>query len=101
MSTKLPVLFIDVIDLEWETVTKNLGVFIDENVILKTHINIIFTKISKSIGKLYKAMLMFPRKQLNQTYFSFVDSYLNCENLAWGSTQITRLSTLFCQRGTQ
>lgn len=64
MSTKLPVLFIDVIDLEWETVTKVLGVFIDENVILKTHINTIFTKISKSIGKLYKAKVNVSKKTI-------------------------------------
>ena len=97
MPTKFPELFIDGITLERETVTKFLGVIIDENVTWKAHINTISTKISKSIGILYRARLIIPRKQLNQLYFSFVHSYLNCANIAWFSTQKTKLSTLFRQ----
>ena len=41
---------------------------------------------------------MIPRRQLNQLYFSFVHSYLNYANLAWGSTQNTKLSTLYRQQ---
>ena len=40
------------------------------------------TKISKSIGILYRARLIIPRKQLNQLYFLFVHSYLNYANIA-------------------
>ena len=49
MPTKFPELFIDGINLKRETVTKFLGVFIDENVTWKPHINTISSKISKSI----------------------------------------------------
>ena len=98
MPTKSPELFIDGITLKRETVTKFLGVFIDENVIWKSHINTITTKISKSIGILYRARLIFPRKQLNQLYFSFVHSYLNYANLVWGSTQKTKFATLYRQQ---
>ena len=52
MPTKFPELFIDGINLERETVTKFLGVIIDENVTWKAHINTISRKISKSIGTL-------------------------------------------------
>ena len=72
MPTKFPELFIDGITLERETVTKFLGVIIDENVTWKAHINTISTKISKSIGILYRARLIIPRKKSNQLYFSFV-----------------------------
>ena len=44
MRTKFPELFIDGITLERETVTKFLGVIIEENVIWKAHINTISTK---------------------------------------------------------
>ena len=98
MPTKFPELFIDGITLKRETVTKFLGVFIDENVTWKPHINTISIKTSKSIGILYRAMLTIPRKELNQLYFSFVHSYLNYANLRWGSTQKTKLSTLYCQQ---
>ena len=64
MSKKFPELFIDGITLKG-TVTKFLGVFIDENVTWKAYINTISTKISKSIGILYIARLIIPRKQLS------------------------------------
>ena len=67
-NDKFPELFIDGITLEKETVTKFLGVIIDENVTWKAHINTISTKISKSIGTLYRARLIIPRKQLNQLF---------------------------------
>ena len=78
MSTKFPELFTDDITLKRETVTKFLGVFIVENVTWKPHINTISTKISKSIGILYRARLIISRKQLNQLYSSFVHSYGFC-----------------------
>ena len=45
MSTKFPELFFHGIALEQETVAKFLGVFIDENIIWKTHINTAFTML--------------------------------------------------------
>ena len=65
IPTKFPDLFIDTITLERETVTKFLGVIIDENVTSKAHINTISTKISKSIDILHRARLIIPRKKLN------------------------------------
>ena len=49
MPKTFPELIIDGITLVRETVTKFLGVFIDENVTWKAHIIIISTKISKRI----------------------------------------------------
>ena len=69
MPTKFPELFVDGITLERKTFTKFLGVFIDENVRWKDCINIISIKISKSVGILYRARLIIPRKQSNQLYF--------------------------------
>ena len=73
-----------------------MGVFINENVTWKPHINTISTKISKSIGTLYGVRLIIPRKQLNQLYFLFVHSYLNHENIAWVLPR--KLSTLCRQQ---
>ena len=98
MPTEFPALFINDITLKRETVTKFLGVFINENVTWKPHFNTISTKISKSMDILYRTTLIIPRKQLNQLYFSFVHSYLNYANLAWGSTQKTKLSTVYRQQ---
>ena len=57
-----------------------------------------FRKISKSIGTPCRVRPIIPRKQLNQLYFSFVHSYLSYANIAWGSTQKTKLSTLYRQQ---
>ena len=97
MPTKFPELFIDGITLERETVTKFLDGIIDENVTRKAYINTISRKISKRIGILYRARLIIPRKQLNQRYFSVEHSYLNYANIAWSSTQKTKLSTVYRQ----
>ena len=69
MPTKFLELFIDGITLKRETVTKFLGEFFDQNIAWKAHISTISTKISKSIGILYRARLVIPRKQLIQLYF--------------------------------
>ena len=63
MPTKFPDLFIDGITLERETVTKFLGISIDENATWKAHS--LINKIPK-IGILYRARLIIPRKQLNR-----------------------------------
>ena len=98
MPTKFLELFIDGITLEIETVTKFLDVFIDKNVTWKDHINTISTKISKSTDILYRARSIIQRKHLNQLYLSFVHSYLSYANLSWGSTQKTKLFTLYRQQ---
>ena len=65
MTRKFPELFIDDVTLKRETVTKFWGTFIDENVTWKEHINTVSSKISKSIGILYRPRLIIPRQQLN------------------------------------
>ena len=51
----LPFLKMDNIVIERENVTKFLGVLIDENLLWKHHINDVSTKISKTVGILYKS----------------------------------------------
>ena len=51
----LPFLKMDNIAIERENVTKFIGVLIDENLSWKHHINDVSTKISKTIGILYKS----------------------------------------------
>ena len=54
--------------------------------------------ISKRIGILYGARVIISRKQFNELYFLSVLIYLNHVNLAWGSTQKMKLSTLYRQQ---
>ena len=52
----LPNLLIENIHFKKEHVTKFFGVFVDENLSWKQHINIVSSKTSKSIGILYTPM---------------------------------------------
>ena len=79
--------------------TKFLGVFIDENLSWKQHIEIMSSKISKSIGILYKSRDVLSKQCLKQLYFSFIHSYVNYANIAWASTSKSKLERLYrCQK---
>ena len=55
MLNILPLLHIDNIPVKREFVTKFLGVYLDENISWKHHINIVSTKVCKSFGILYRS----------------------------------------------
>ena len=52
------------------------------------------TKISKNLGILYKARQLLNFKCTKQLYFSFIHSYINYGNIAWGSTNPTKLKVI-------
>ena len=77
-----PNLLIENIHIKRENVTKFLGVFIDENLSWKQHIDIVSSKISKSISILHKSRDVLSKQSLKQLYFSFIHNYLNYANIA-------------------
>ena len=46
------------------------------------------------MGSLHEGKNIFSKGGLKTIYFSFVHSYLNYENIAWGSTTRTKLKEL-------
>jgi len=90
-----PYLNIDNIEIQRDYVTKFLGVLIDGNLSWKSQISDVSSKISKSIGILYKTRDILNKKLLTKLYFSFIHSYLNYGNIAWASTHKTKLSVLY------
>ena len=68
-----------------------IGVLLDEHLSQKNHISVVENKVSKNIGILHKAKNIFSKGGLKTLYFSFVHSYLNYGNIAWGSTTRTKL----------
>ena len=91
----LPDLFMDNIKIERKTVTKFLGVLVDENLSWENHIKLINTKISKIIGILYKSRNILHKNLLKQLYFSFIHCYLNYANIVWASTFKSKLTSIF------
>ena len=84
----LPGFLIENMHVKREHVTKFSGVFIDENLSWKQHINIVSSKISKSIDILYKSKDVLSKQYLQQLYFSFIHNYVNYENIVSASTSM-------------
>ena len=94
----LPFLKMDNIVIERENVTKFVGVLIDKNLSWKQHINNVSTKISKSIGILYRSRGIVKQALLKHLYFSFIHCHLNYANIAWASTYISKLEGIYCHQ---
>ena len=95
----LPNLLIENINIKREHVTKFLGVFINENLSWKQHIDIVSSEISKSIGFLYKSKDVLSKKCLKQLCFSFIHNYANYANIARASTSKSKLERIYyCQK---
>ena len=75
--------------------TKFLGVYIDQQLDWKTHVNFIAAKISKSVGLLYKAKYYLPSKSLKQYILCTYLSYFTYCNLIWASTYVTNLQRIY------
>ena len=71
------------------------GVNIDQHLAWKTHINFVCTKISKTIGMLYKACFYVTRKSLLSLYFSLVYPYLTYHNVVWSPTYPTNINRIY------
>ena len=91
---KLSTLAINKKVIEQTTSIKFLGILLDEHLSWKNHISVIENKVWKNIGILHKVKNIFSRGGLKTLYFSFVHSYLNYGNIAWGSTTKTKLKKL-------
>ena len=86
---------IDNVPMKREFVTKFLEVYLDENISWKHHINIVSTKVCKSIGILYRTRCILNKFLLKQLYFSFINCYLNYANIAWASTNKSKQQALY------
>ena len=87
---KLHTLAINEKVIERTTSIKFLGVLLDEHLSWKNHISVAENKVSKNIGILNKAKNTFSNGGFKILYSSFVHSYLNYGNIAWGSTTWTK-----------
>ena len=72
-----------------------LGVNIGQHLAWKTHINFVCTKISKTIGMLYKAWFYVTRKSLLSLYLSLVYPYLTYHNVVRSSTYPTNINRIY------
>ena len=98
LHLQLPTLYIDAYKIKRVYFTKFLGVMLDENLTWKKHIELIESKMSKNIGILYKAKFLLNKTCLKNIYFSFIQSYLIYANIAWASTNQTKLKKIYSKQ---
>ena len=77
-----------------KTVTKYLGVLIDDKLLWKDHIQNINLKIRKGIGMLYKLKDYVTSSTLKSLYYSFIYPYLDYNLLNWSCTSTSNLNCL-------
>jgi hypothetical protein len=70
------------------------GIILDEHLSWKSHISHIASKVSKSIGIIYKSRFCLTRSALRTLYFALVYSYFNYCITIWGSTYPSNLNRL-------
>ena len=77
---------------------KFLGDLLDENLYWKHHIKYTENKVAQNISLLYRTKLFLDKNSLLTLYYSYIHTYLNYENLSWGSTNRTNIKKLISQQ---
>ena len=80
--------------IERQEFIKFLGVLLDENLNWNEHIKYIENKIAKNLGLLYRTRPFLERNTLLALYYSYIQTYINYTNIAWGSTCIPILKKI-------
>ena len=94
LKVSLPQLTINNFIIHQKTEGRFLGVIIDHRLKFVSHISYISSKISKSVGILYRLSSYLPICSLRSLYFAFVNPYLLYCNLVWGGTYPSHLDPL-------
>ena len=71
IANDLPILYINNFEIIRKSVTKLLGIYIDENLTWKYYIEHVCNKVLKSIEIMYKSRNILSKSLMKQLYFSF------------------------------
>ena len=91
IALRHPNLNMNDLTVERESSIKFLKVSIDENLTWRDHVHTVENKIAKNIGFLYQGKYYLDEHCLKQIYFAYIHAYLNYANIAWASTNKTKL----------
>ena len=81
--------------IERVTSTKFLGIYIDEKLNWKTHVDKLSKVVSRNTGVIYKLRSCIPQEVLFILYSTLILSYINYGMLAWGKSFKTQIHRLF------
>ena len=89
---------LDGIKIKQVQVIKFLGIYIDDKLTWKHHIEHLSNKISKSIGIIYKVRHTLNKKWKLNLYKIFILPYLNYCNIIWATTYKTSIKPLLVKQ---
>ena len=92
--TKEKTSYLDNYEIIRESVTKFLGICIDENLTRKCYIEHVCNEISEKIGVMYKSANTLSKILMKNLYLSFIHIYLNYANITWTSTNKSNLISI-------
>ena len=95
LSLKLPLISVDGFEMKQVSSAKFLGVPIDENITWEQQITLTQNKISGNLDVLFKTKNVLDFKTLLKFCYCFIDTYLIYANIAWTSTNKTKLKKLY------
>jgi len=88
-------LFIESYKVKWTVEScKFQGIYLDEKLAWKTHIERITSKMSKAIGIICRIKHILPKYILHTLYYTMIYTYLHYCNIVWASTYPSRLEKL-------
>ena len=87
-------LFFDNSKINFETTGKYLGIMLDSMLSFGNHVRYTCSKVSKSVGIIYRVSSFAPRFVLLKLYYSFVYPYLTYCCLCWGGAAAFHLDQL-------
>ena len=76
-------------------VTKFLGVYLDEHLTWKYHINFVCKQIAKSVGILSRTRFYLSCKTKLMLYYTLIYPYITYCNSAWSSTYVSNLNRIY------
>ena len=79
-------------------VTKFLGVYLDEHLTWKYHINFVCKQIAKSIGILSRTRFYISCKTKLTLYYTLIYPYITYCNSTWSSTYVSNLNRIYYLR---
>ena len=87
-------LFIESFKVKRVESCKFLGVYLDEKMTWKTHIEQITSKMAKTVGIISRIKHILPKYILHTSYYTMIFPYSHYCNIVWASTYTSRLQKI-------
>src|SRR6218665_1760990 len=83
-----------VVTITQSTVTKFLGIYMDEGLTWTQHINSTANKVAKNVGIIKRIAHLLRKKTLIDLYYTMINPFFTYGNAIWASNYPTRLASL-------